>query len=407
MKTYKVGGAVRDRLLNQPVKDTDWLVLGATPEQMIEQGFKTVGKDFPVFLHPHSKEEYALARTEKKVGQGYKGFEFYTSPEVTLEEDLLRRDLTINAMVEDDEGNVIDPYNGQQDLKDGILRHVSPAFVEDPLRVVRLARFAARFGFKVAPETMQLLKQIVASGEMQTLTPERVWTELEKALAGKYPARFILVMQACGALQEILPEVNALFGVPQTEKYHPEIDSGLHTLMSLNQVTRITDDTEVRFAVLVHDLGKALTPDEVLPGHRGHEQDGLAPIAKLCQRLKVPKQYQQLAELVCKHHLECHKLFEMKASTIVKKLEQMDAFRRPERFQQFLLACTADARGRRGYEDSDYPQAEAFARYRDLCAAINAKEFAEQGLQGEQIAEAIRLARIEVLKKEISARKTD
>ena len=394
MQTYLVGGAVRDKLLGLTVRDRDWVVVGTTPEEMIENGFKAVGNDFPVFLHPESKEEYALARTERKSGKGYKGFTFHTSPEVTLEEDLKRRDLTINAIAEDENGKLIDPYGGQSDLQEGILRHVSPAFIEDPLRVLRVARFAALFGFKVAPETMSLLKEISDSDELDSLVSERVWTELEKALSGNYPARFILVLRSCNALTKLFPEIEALFGVPQPEIHHPEIDTGLHTIMSLNQSTRLTDDTIVRFSVLVHDLGKGTTPKDKLPNHHGHENRGVKLIDKLCKRYRIPNKYRELANCVSKFHLDCHRIQEMKPETILKKLEQLDAFRRPERFQQFLIACEADARGRAGFENRDYPQTEYFQKALDAANSVDGSSLQGKGLEGKKLGQEIKKQQI-------------
>ncbi len=395
MKTYLVGGAVRDKLLGIPVKDRDWVVVGTTPEEMLKKGFKPVGKDFPVFLHPETKEEYALARTERKSGKGYKGFTFYTSPDVTLEDDLQRRDLTINAIAEDEDGNLIDPYSGAADLKEKMLRHVSPAFIEDPLRLLRIARFAATLGFKIAPETMTLLREIAESDELDALVAERVWTEVEKALAGKYPARFILALQSCNALQKLFPEIQALFGVPQTKEYHPEIDTGLHTIMSLNQSTRLSPDPMIRFAVLVHDLGKATTPKDKLPSHHGHEERGAKIIDKLCKRYRIPNKYRELAMNVSRYHLDCHRIQEMRPETILKKLEQLDAFRRPERFTQFLIACEADARGRAGFEDRDYPQAEYFRNSLNAANKVDSNELQKQGLEGKALGQAIKKHQIE------------
>jgi tRNA nucleotidyltransferase (CCA-adding enzyme) len=398
MKTYLVGGAVRDKLLGIPVKDRDWVVVGATPEDMLEKGFKAVGKDFPVFLHPESKEEYALARTERKSGKGYKGFTFHTSPEVTLEEDLERRDLTINAIAEDEEGNMIDPYGGVKDIKEGMLRHVSPAFTEDPLRVLRIARFAASLGFKIAPETMQLLKEISETDELDALVPERVWTEMEKALSGKYPARFILVLRSCNALQKLFPEIEALFGIPQPKKYHPEIDTGLHTIMSLNQSVRLSDDPMIRFATLVHDLGKATTPKNKLPSHHGHEARGVKIIEKLCKRYRIPNKYRELACQASRFHLDCHRIQEMKPETVLKRLEQLDAFRKPDRFDQFLIVCEADARGRAGFEDSDYPQANYFLSALIAANSVDTKSIQEYGFEGKQLGLEIKNKRIEKIK---------
>jgi tRNA nucleotidyltransferase (CCA-adding enzyme) len=403
MQTYLVGGAVRDKLLGIPVKDRDWVVVGATPEEMIEKGFKAVGKDFPVFLHPETKEEYALARTERKSGKGYKGFTFHTSPDVTLEEDLQRRDLTINAIAEDENGVLIDPYNGEADLKQGLLRHVSDAFVEDPLRVLRISRFAATLGFKIAPETTRLLKEISATDELETLVPERVWTELEKALSGKYPARFILVLRSCNALIKLFPEIEALFGVPQPKEHHPEIDTGLHTIMSLNQSVRLSDDPMIRFATLVHDLGKATTPEKELPSHHGHEARGVKIINKLCRRYRIPNKYNELASNVSKFHLDCHRIQEMKPATVLKKLEQLDAFRRPERFEQFLVACEADARGRAGFEDREYPQAAYFLDALNVANSVDTNSLQQKGLEGKALGEEIKKQRIENIKQMISS----
>ncbi len=402
MQIYLVGGAVRDRLLGIPVKDRDWIVVGSTPEEMLDKGFKAVGKDFPVFLHPETKEEYALARTERKSGKGYKGFTFHTSVDVTLEDDLQRRDLTINAIAEDEEGKLIDPYGGEADLKQGMLRHVSAAFVEDPLRVLRIARFAASLGFKIAPETTRLLKEISETDELDVLVPERVWTETEKALTGKYPARFILVLRSCNALEKLFPEIDALFGVPQPKEYHPEIDTGLHTIMSLNQSVRLSDNPMIRFAVLVHDLGKATTPEKELPHHHGHEARGVKIIDKLCKRYRIPNKYHELASSVSRFHLDCHRIQEMKPETILKKLEQLDAFRRPERFEQFLIACEADARGRASFEDRDYPQAEYFMNALKAANEIDTKSLQEQGFEGKALGKEIKKQRIKNIKQIIT-----
>lgn len=403
MKTYLVGGAVRDKLLGLPVRDRDWVVVGSTPGAMLEQGYIQVGSDFPVFLHPETKEEYALARTERKSGKGYKGFNFHTAPNVTLEQDLIRRDLTINAIAEDENGNLIDPYQGVKDIEDKILRHVSPAFIEDPLRVLRVARFAATLGFKVSPETMRLLKSICLSNEIDALIPERVWTELEKALAGKYPARFLLVLRSCHALTRLFPEIENLFGVPQPEQNHPEIDTGLHTIMSLNQAVRLTDDVMIRFATLVHDLGKGITPKDKLPSHHGHEQRGVNLIEKLCARYHIPNRYRELAVITSKYHLECHRIQEMKPTTILKKLKQMDAFRRPDRFRQFLIACEADARGRAGFEDRDYPQADYFQAALTAANEVKSGNLQAQGLQGKALGEAIRKKQISSIRTNLNA----
>lgn len=399
MKVYKVGGAVRDRLLGLPVKDRDWVVIGSTPEEMLSLGYTAVGKDFPVFLHPETKEEYALARTERKSGPGYKGFVFSTTPDVTLEEDLRRRDLTMNAIAEDEHGNIIDPFNGKKDLEAGILRHVSPAFIEDPLRVIRVARFAARFDFEIADGTLALMNDISMSGELNALMPERVWQETDRALGENRPSRFFTVLRECGALEKIYPEIDSLYGVPQPVEYHPEIDSGIHTMMVLDQACNLSGDNAVRFAALVHDLGKAATPEDEWPSHRGHEERGVGVIMKLCDRYRIPGKYRDLAVIVARHHLDCHRINEMQARTVVEKLESLDAFRRPDRFKQFLIACEADARGRQGLEDRDYPQTQQFSAYLEAAGNIDVKEFKKKGLTGKDMAEAVRQARINEVRK--------
>ena len=397
MKTYLVGGAVRDKLLGLPVKDRDWVVIGATPKKMIEEGFEPIGENFPVFLHPKTKEEYALARTERKSGKGYKGFVFYSSPKVTLEDDLKRRDLTINAIAEDENGELIDPYGGEADLKNGILRHVSPAFVEDPLRVLRIARFAACFGFKIADETIKLLHIISKSNELDTLTPERVWSEMEKALAGKYPTRFILALRSCNALKILFPEIDALFGIPQDKKYHPEIDVGRHTLMALNQSVQLSSDPIVRFSVLVHDLGKATTPKEQLPNHDGHETRGINIIDSFCERYKIPNKYHDLAACVSEFHIDCHQIQEMEPKEILERLEKLDAFRRPERFKKFLIACESDSRGRAGFEEKEFPQAKYFLNALEISRGVNVGLLANKSLKGKELGEALRKERIKIL----------
>ena len=397
MKTYLVGGAVRDKLLGLPVKDRDWVVIGATPKKMIEEGFEPIGENIPVFLHPKTKEEYALARTERKSGKGYKGFVFYSSPKVTLEDDLKRRDLTINAIAEDENGELIDPYGGEADLKNGILRHVSPAFVEDPLRVLRIARFAACFGFKIADETIKLLHIISKSNELDTLTPERVWSEMEKALAGKYPTRFILALRSCNALKILFPEIDALFGIPQDKKYHPEIDVGRHTLMALNQSVQLSPDPIVRFSVLVHDLGKATTPKEQLPNHDGHETRGINIIDSFCERYKIPNKYHDLAACVSEFHIDCHQIQEMEPKEILERLEKLDAFRRPERFKKFLIACESDSRGRAGFEEKEFPQAKYFLNALEISRGVNVGLLANKSLKGKELGEALRKERIKIL----------
>ncbi|GGM81527.1 MULTISPECIES: multifunctional CCA addition/repair protein [Shewanella] len=398
MKIYLVGGAVRDSLLNLPIKDKDYMVVGATPEQMQQLGYRQVGKDFPVFLHPKTQQEYALARTERKVGLGYGGFSCYASPDVTLEQDLLRRDLTINAIAQDEEGNLYDPYNGVADIQARQLRHVSTAFAEDPLRVLRVARFAARFhslGFKIAKETMSLMQHMSQTEELTALTPERVWQEVDKSLGGPNTEIFFQVLRQCGALKILFPEIDALFGIPQPEKWHPEIDTGLHTLMVLTQATLLTQDKAVRFAALVHDLGKALSPKEHWPKHHGHGQKGLPIIKKLCERLRVPNEYRDLALLVSDQHQNVHQAFELRAETIVKVFDKADFWRKPERLNQLLLACIADMRGRTGFEHQAYPQSD----YLNACflAANNVdiKAIIAAGFQGGQIKQALNLRRID------------
>lgn len=401
MQIYSVGGAVRDKLLGYPVHERDWVVVGATPETMLAQGYQPVGKDFPVFLHPETKEEYALARTERKTAPGYTGFAFYAAPDVTLEDDLIRRDLTINAMAEDAEGNIIDPFGGRSDLERRLLRHVSPAFAEDPVRILRIARFAARYdhlGFQVAQETLALMRQMVEAGEADHLVPERVWKETSRALGERDPAVFVITLRACGALARIMPEVDALFGVPQRADHHPEVDSGIHTLMSLQQACRLSERVEVRFATLVHDLGKAKTPEDILPRHLLHEVRSLPLIKALCQRLAVPKSCRDLALAVAQYHTHCHRALELKASTVVKMLEALDAWRRPERFAQFLLCCEADARGRAGLEGREYSQAGYLAEALGACQQIQAKELLEQGYSGPELGEQMRKRRVRAVR---------
>lgn len=400
MQTYLVGGAVRDALLELPVSERDWVVVGATPEDMLAQGYQQVGKDFPVFLHPETHEEYALARTERKVGRGYTGFACDSSPEVTLEQDLLRRDLTINAIAQDQNGKLIDPYNGQQDLADKQLRHVSPAFSEDPLRVLRLARFAARFahlGFTVASETQELLRAMSNSGELNDLVAERVWQECAKALATPNPQQFIRVLRDCDALRVILPEVDCLFGVPQTATYHPEIDTGEHVLLALEQAVALNASTAVRFAVLLHDLGKGKTPQEVLPSHRGHEQSGLSLVADVCARLRVPKDYRNLALKVCEWHLHTHRALELKPATVLKLFDALDVWRRPQVFADFLLACEADARGRAGLESQPYRQVDYFRAALQACETVNVQSLVEEGFSGTKLGQELRARRVAAL----------
>lgn len=399
MQVYLVGGAVRDRLLGRTVSEHDYVVVGATPEQMLAQGYLPVGSDFPVFLHPQTKEEYALARTERKSGVGYGGFTFYTSPDLSLEDDLIRRDLTINAMAQAEDGSIIDPYGGQQDLQDRILRHVSPAFIEDPLRVLRVARFAARyapFGFSIAPETLDLMQALVSQGEIHHLTPERIWKETQRALTEDRAEVYFEVLRECGALQVIMPEVDALFGVPQRPEYHPEVDTGIHTLMTLQRACEAGYSDRVRFATVLHDLGKALTPPDILPRHTEHEARGIEPIRTLCKRLKVPSQYQQLAELVCREHLMCHRVMELRAGTIWRLLQRLDVLRRPERVEEFIQACECDARGRLGLETRPYEQA-CFIREAIQCVRnIRAIDLPSH-IKGPDIGEALIKARIAAL----------
>ncbi len=397
MEIYLVGGAVRDKLLGIEPKDRDWVVVGASPQQMLDLGYQAVGKDFPVFLHPETKEEYALARTERKTGPGYHGFEFHASPEVTLEEDLVRRDLTINAMAEDGAGNIIDPFNGRDDLENGRLRHVSEAFIEDPVRILRIARYAARFakwGFRVAHATHALMKRMVESGEVDALVAERVWQELERSLGEEAPQRFFEVLRNCGALARIFPELDALFGVPQPKHHHPEEDSGLHTMMVLEQAAKLSPDTKVRFAALVHDLGKGTTPQEEWPRHIEHEARGVPLVEALCQRLRVPKEYRELAVHVTRDHLNYHRADELRPATMLKQLERLDAFRRPERLEQFLLACEADSRGRPGFEAQHFEQPAIFRRAYHAARAINAREVVEKGYKGKAVGEELHRLRV-------------
>lgn len=399
MQVYLVGGAVRDRILGHPVVEKDYVVVGATPDQLIAQGFQPVGKDFPVFLHPETKEEYALARTERKSGHGYHGFEFFTAPDVSLEEDLIRRDLTINAMAMDDEGQVIDPYHGLEDLNQKILRHVSDAFIEDPLRVLRVARFAARYhayGFQVADETLDLMRKLAQSGELNTLTPERVWKETSRALMEEHADIYFDVLRQCGALKVLFPEIDALFGVPQRPEYHPEIDCGIHTLMSLKQACKANYSLDVRYAVLVHDLGKALTPAEELPRHIMHEERGIQPVTEISERLHVPTLTKQLALAVCKEHLKCHQAFTLKAGTLWRLLQRLDVLRRPERVEAFVQACECDARGRLGLENREYPQAKYILEAVNVVRSIKASDLPVD-VKGPDIGEMLIQRRIEAI----------
>lgn len=400
MQIYLVGGAVRDSLINYPSSENDWVVVGATPEQMTDLGYKPVGQDFPVFIHPKSGEEYALARTERKSGHGYKGFEFYTSTEVSLEDDLIRRDLTINAMAQDNKGNIIDPFGGQKDLKNKLLRHVSEAFTEDPLRVLRVARFAARYahlGFSVAAETMDLMKSIVAKGEMEFLVAERVWKETSRALSEQSPQVFIEILKECNALEILFPEIDALFGVPQRADFHPEIDTGIHTLMALKASTKLSDCDAIRFAVLVHDVGKAITPKNVLPSHSGHEKRGLPLVKTICDRLAVPNKHRQLAMLVTEFHLHSHKALELKPSTLLKLFQSIGAIRSPNKLVDFLTCCEADIKGRAGFEDVTYHSKNYLLAALDAVKKVDISELVAQGLTGAEIGKQLNQRQIKQL----------
>ena len=403
---YLVGGAVRDQLLNLPVKDRDWVIVGATPQNLIDLGYQQVGKDFPVFLHPQSKEEYALARTERKSGQGYTGFICDFSAEITLEQDLIRRDLTINAMAQDLQGNLYDPYHGADDLRQRILRHVSPAFVEDPLRVLRVARFAARYhhlGFTIAPETLQLMQTLTQQGELQHLTAERVWAETEKALNEKNPEIYFETLRQVGALAVLFPELDALYGVPNPVKYHPEIDSFVHTMMVLQQATLLSEQVDchksaVRFAAICHDLGKAKTPKSNWPHHHGHEKLGIVPTRNLCKRLKVPSYNQQLAELTCEYHTHIHKIVELRPETVVKLFNTFDVWRKPLRFMEFLLVCFADTRGRKGFEHSQYPQQEFALALYQAALKVDIQSIIAAGFEHKAIRDQLNRGRIFAVK---------
>lgn len=395
MHVYLVGGAVRDAQLGIPHKERDWCVVGATPAELEALGYRRVGKDFPVFLHPQTKEEYALARTERKTAPGYHGFEFHCSPEVTIEEDLERRDLTINAIAQDENGRLIDPWGGLDDIGKRLLRHVSDAFVEDPVRILRVARFAARFhhlGFTIADETMALMRRMVDDGEVDALVPDRVWKETELALTGSKARVFFEVLRECGALRVLYPEVDALFGVPQPKQWHPEIDTGVHVMMVLEQAEAISDALEVRFAALVHDLGKGTTPRSEWPSHIGHEVRGCTLIRAICERLPVPKACRDLGLLVSEFHTHVHRALELQPRTLLKVLESTDAFRRPERFENFLLTCEADARGRAGLEERDYPQAGFLRGAFAAAVAVDAAEIARD-MKPQKIRAAVQRAR--------------
>jgi tRNA nucleotidyltransferase (CCA-adding enzyme) len=401
MQTYLVGGAVRDRLLGLPAGDRDFVVVGQTQEAMLSRGFKPVGRDFPVFLHPLTGEEYALARTERKSGRGYRGFVVDADPSVTLEEDLGRRDFTINAIAEDDSGQLVDPFGGVRDIEGRVLRHVGPAFAEDPLRVLRAARFMARFashGFAIAPDTMALMRTMVDSGELAELVPERVWQELQRALMSPTPSAFVRTLRDCGALGVVLPEVDALYGVPQRAEYHPEIDTGVHVELVCDMAAMLAPgDALVGFAALTHDLGKALTPARVLPKHIGHESAGVAPLRALCDRLKVPAAHRQLAEIGCREHLNVHRLFELRDSTVHDLIARSDGFRQPGRVAQLALVCEADKRGRAGLAGCDYPQGPELLRLHGAALSVRGGDLADSGLTGPALGAALRDARIQAI----------
>jgi len=401
MRRYLVGGSVRDRLLGIEGGDRDWVVVGATPEQMLAEGFQPVGKDFPVFLHPDSKEEHALARTERKTAPGYTGFVVHAEPSVTLEQDLERRDFTVNAIAQAEDGALVDPFGGARDVEARVLRHVSPAFAEDPVRILRGARFLARFaplGFTVAPETLELMRAMVAAGEADHLVPERVWQELSKLLASPRPSAGLQLLRDCGALAKLLPEVDALFGVEQRAEFHPEIDAGVHTLMVCDMAARIAPgNARVGFAALVHDLGKALTPEDVRPKHINHEHAGVGPVREVCSRLRVPAAHRELAVLACREHLNVHRLFELRAQTVHDLFERCAGFRQPERIVELAAVCEADKRGRLGLEDQPYPQAAELVRLLEVARAVGTAQLDMARLQGPQVGEALRKARIRAI----------
>lgn len=400
VETYLVGGAVRDELLGIPVTERDWVVVGSTPEAMVDKGFRPVGQSFPVFIHSQSGEEYALARTERKTGRGYKGFSFYTDPSVTLEQDLLRRDLSINAIARKDNGELIDPLGGEGDIEKRVLRHVSDAFSEDPLRVLRVARFMAQlaeFEFRIAPETLELMKKIVESGELEDLTAERVWIETEKALRAPRPRFYFETLRDIGALEALFPEIDRLFGVPQNPKYHPEIDTGLHTLLSLDQISLESEVLRLRFAVLVHDLGKGTTAKEKWPSHNGHEERGVKQIESLAKRLRIPNDCRDLAIKVSRWHLHCHRALELKPATIEKLFSGLDLWRNPRLLPEFLSCCQADIRGRTGMEGSEYPQATYLAECFQAASSVDSQKIREAGFEGEAIGKKMREARVKAI----------
>lgn len=402
LETYLVGGAVRDRLLGRAVGERDFVVVGATPEELLRRGFRRVGKDFPVFLHPETKDEYALARTERKTAPGYRGFRVDADPGVTLEQDLLRRDLTINALAQDGQGRLIDPYGGLADLEARVLRHVSPAFAEDPVRILRVARFTARFadlGFRIADETLALMRAMVDAGEVDALVPERVWQEMSRALGEERPSRFFEVLRQSGALASLLPELDRLWGVPQPEKWHPEVDTGVHVMLVVDMAARLSPDLEVRFAALCHDLGKGTTPMEILPSHKGHEKRGVDLVGALCDRFRIPNRCRELACITARYHGLVHKVEELRAVTILDLFEGADAIRRPARFEQMLTACEADYRGRIGYEERHYPQAETLRRLLAAAGGVDAGAVARAAVEPRRITEAIRVARIAAIER--------
>lgn len=406
MKTYRVGGCVRDRLLDLPITDIDWVITGATVDQMKTAGYQSVGKDFPVFLHPKTKQEYALARNERKIGPGYHGFEFNTDPTITIEQDLSRRDLTINAIAEDKHGNLIDPYGGQTDLKNHILRHVSDAFSEDPVRVLRIARFAARFhhlGFKLAPETIQLIRRMGQSGELGTLVAERVWSEMSRALGEQNPSIFFETLIQCSVLNILFPEINALYGVPQTAKYHPEVDTGVHVMMALEKSAELNFDIETRFAVLMHDLGKATTPINSLPSHHDHEQHGVKLVKAFCKQWKVPRAYTELALITNEYHTHVHRAFELKPATLLKLFTKTDVFRKPERFKKMVQACLSDVRGRTDFENNPYPQADFINQLADKLCNADITKVTQSELEGQALGAAIYDLRLDLIKSEKQA----
>ncbi len=403
MKRYRVGGSVRDALLGLPVKDQDFVVVGSTPEEMMRLGFRPIGKDFPVFLHPETHEEHALARTERKTAPGYRGFQFHAAPDVTLEADLARRDLTINAIAEDEAGNLIDPFAGVADLEAGILRHVGPAFAEDPVRILRVARFAARFGFHVAPETLALMREMVGNGEVKALVPERVWQELARGLMEDKPSRMFLTLRECGALARILPEVDALFGVPQRADFHPEVDTGVHTMMVIDYAAGRGDILTVRFAALTHDLGKATTPASQLPRHTGHEARSVELVQALCERIRVPNDCRELGLLSARYHGDVHRALELRPSTMLKILESVDAFRRRPRFEALLATCESDFRGRTGYQDAPYPQAERMRRALTAAQSVDAGALAREAGGADAIRARVHDARLAAIKQALGS----